>query len=47
MTKKQYEMNNRLSNIEMALMDKRLPEGERARLRQIQTQLKANLKGVN
>lgn len=47
MTKKQYETNNRLNNVEMALMNKRLPENERLRLRQIQAQLKANLKGGN
>lgn len=44
MTKKQYETNNRLANVEMALMNKALPEKEVKRLRQIQKQLRANLK---
>jgi len=44
MTKKQYQTNNRLSNIEAALMDKSISDKERLRLRQIQRSLKNNLK---
>lgn len=44
MTKKQYETNNRLANVEMALMNKNLSEKEVKRLRQIQKQLRENLK---
>lgn len=44
MTKKQYETNNRLSNIEAALMDRSISDKERSRLRQIQKALRDNLR---
>lgn len=46
MTKKQYETNNRLNNVEMALMDKRLSDTEKKKLRQAQKALRNNLKAT-
>lgn len=44
MTKKQYEMNIRLHNAEVALMNRNLPESEQKRLRQRQRDLRNNLR---
>ena len=44
MTKKQYEMNIRLHNAEVALMNRNLPEAEKRRLRQRQRDLRNNLR---